>query len=104
MSVYEELVITVQIDTDEPDRARMVASDRLMRGLMDVSYHSGEGIFRVVNVGPRFFPWNPANGWYEHPTHSREAWQDEVANDDTVLGYVDWVNHRLEQDEEPHER
>lgn len=32
-----------------------------------------------------------------HPNYSREDWRDEVANDNTHLGYWEWVDHRLEE-------
>lgn len=31
----------------------------------------------------------------EHADWPREDWQYEVANGDTVLGYADWVYHRI---------
>ena len=34
--------------------------------------------------------------WGEHPEHSVQDWQYEVANDDTRLGYWAWVMHRVE--------
>ncbi|WP_294131763.1 hypothetical protein [Sphingobium sp.] len=33
--------------------------------------------------------------WAEHPDHPVADWQAEVANDDTRLGYWDWVAARL---------
>jgi len=38
--------------------------------------------------------------WNEHPEYPREDWQYEVANNDTVAGYWDWVEVRIEQDED----
>ena len=32
-----------------------------------------------------------ANYWAEDPDYTVAAWQDEVGNDDTRLGYWDWV-------------
>ena len=37
--------------------------------------------------------------WNEHPDYPRSDWQDEVANDDTLLGYWDWVDHRIEAED-----
>lgn len=34
--------------------------------------------------------------WGEHPGHLVADWQYEVANDDTRLGYWQWVANRLE--------
>jgi hypothetical protein len=34
--------------------------------------------------------------WEVHPDHPVEDWKDEVANDDTRLGYQEWVENRLE--------
>ena len=33
----------------------------------------------------------------EHPEWPREEWRDDVANEDTRLGYYDWVAHQLNQ-------
>jgi hypothetical protein len=40
-----------------------------------------------------------ANGgvWGEHPNYPVADWKHEIANDDTRLGYWDWVEHRLEE-------
>ena len=32
----------------------------------------------------------------EHEVYTRAAWRDEVATQDTILGYWDWVYHVLE--------
>lgn len=32
--------------------------------------------------------------WDEDPKHPVEEWKYEVSNDDTRLGYKDWVAHR----------
>ena len=34
--------------------------------------------------------------WQTHPDYSREDWKYEVENDDTNLGYWDWVRHAIE--------
>lgn len=34
---------------------------------------------------------NDFDFWGEHPEFSLEDWKHEVANDDTRLGYWDWV-------------
>lgn len=34
--------------------------------------------------------------WGEHPDYPRKDWAYEVGNNDTNLGYWDWVSHRLE--------
>lgn len=36
------------------------------------------------------------DAWAEHPTWPRSDWKYEVANDDTVLGYWQWVEHQIE--------
>lgn len=38
--------------------------------------------------------------WAQHPEHTLEDWQDLVSNDDTRLGYWDWVLVRLDEDDE----
>lgn len=40
--------------------------------------------------------WNPRNPWVNHPKFVIKDWMDEVKNNYTRLGYVDWVNHKLE--------
>jgi hypothetical protein len=34
--------------------------------------------------------------YHEHPDYSREDWRQEVADDNTLLGYWEWVDHQLE--------
>ena len=34
--------------------------------------------------------------WGEHPIYSRDDWQSEVLQENTQLGYWDWVGHQLE--------
>jgi hypothetical protein len=43
---------------------------------------------------------NQFDFWGNHPEHSLEDWQTEVADADTRLGYWDWVICRCEQAEE----
>lgn len=33
--------------------------------------------------------------WGEHPDYPKEDWKYEIANDDTVAGYWDWVEHQM---------
>ena len=35
--------------------------------------------------------------WDEVEEHPLSDWKEEVANDDTRLGYLEWVNVRIEQ-------
>jgi len=35
--------------------------------------------------------------WGEHEHHLRCEWKEEVRNDDTTLGYWEWVSHRIEE-------
>lgn len=35
---------------------------------------------------------------YEHPRHTRSWWRDEVRDDNTRLGYWEWVVHQIEAD------
>lgn len=39
-----------------------------------------------------------AHPWGEHPQYPRFDWKLSVGNDDTQLGYWDWVDHRIEFD------
>lgn len=36
---------------------------------------------------------------YEHPQYTRDEWRQEVRDDNTLLGYWEWVAHRIEEDE-----
>lgn len=36
------------------------------------------------------------NVWSEHKEYPRQDWQYEVANNNTNLGYWEWLSHRLE--------
>lgn len=36
--------------------------------------------------------------WGAHPDHPPADWRFEVANDDTRLGYWDWVANQLDPD------
>ena len=38
--------------------------------------------------------WQPLRPWDEHPQHSRYDWFQEVAADNTRMGYAQWVNHQ----------
>ena len=37
--------------------------------------------------------------WGEHPDHPKDIWSSECLNNDTVIGYWDWVSSRIEQEE-----
>lgn len=37
-------------------------------------------------------------GGGQHPVYHRPDWREEVANDDTLLGYWAWVHHQLNED------
>lgn len=36
--------------------------------------------------------------WENHPDYPLDDWKQEVANDDTRLGYHQWVMHKIESD------
>ena len=38
------------------------------------------------------------NLWNDVPEYPRSAWRREVNNDDTQLGYWEWVDHQFEID------
>jgi hypothetical protein len=38
----------------------------------------------------------PINPWQEYEKYPIKDWQYEVSNNDTRLGYVDWVKHQRE--------
>lgn len=40
--------------------------------------------------------WNVGERGYEHPKYQKESWRYEVANDDTTLGYWEWVLENLQ--------
>jgi hypothetical protein len=41
---------------------------------------------------------SPRDPWQDDPVYSREDWRYEVANNDTVCGYLEWVKHCRERD------
>lgn len=41
--------------------------------------------------------YNP-EGDGEHPDHSRHTWRQAVGNEETLLGYWEWVSHQLQAD------
>ncbi|MDE4297039.1 hypothetical protein PXK56_17780 [Phaeobacter gallaeciensis] len=43
-------------------------------------------------------PWKPESVWDDHPKFPSSEWRYECDNGDTRLGYVDWVNAQLEND------
>lgn len=42
---------------------------------------------------------NPDNRWQDHPVYRRSDWNHEAGDDDTLLGYWEWVAHKLEEEE-----
>lgn len=38
--------------------------------------------------------------WGEHPDHDVDSWKYEIANNDTRLGYLDWVDTQESDGEE----
>lgn len=36
--------------------------------------------------------------WGSHPEHPVSDWQYEVANDETRLGYWEWLENKLDED------
>jgi hypothetical protein len=45
--------------------------------------------------------WDDETG--DHSTYGTLDWRQEVANGDTKLGYVEWVNHQIEAEGEHHD-
>lgn len=39
-----------------------------------------------------------AEGWGEHPEHTRAEWKERVAEEDTESGYWEWVAHNVRCD------
>jgi len=46
--------------------------------------------------GPVERYWKEHGVWAEYPGYPRADWQYEVANGDTVLGYWEWIEHKME--------
>ncbi len=42
--------------------------------------------------------WKPASQWEDHDDFTWEDWVREVSEGDTRLGYVGWVNGKLEDE------
>jgi hypothetical protein len=50
----------------------------------------------IVEVRAMVLKWRQANPWASDKIHPREDWQYEVANQNTSLGYWDWVDNQRE--------
>lgn len=78
------------------------ACDELRATLKDVeeileSGRTGANVDQALNVIRRAFE---PSGWDDDPEFPREDWKYEVANDDTFLGYPDWVKAQREMKED----
>lgn len=47
--------------------------------------------------------WADGDVWGEHPHYDRSSWRHEVSNEDTNLGYWEWVVHQIEANDGPDE-
>ena len=47
--------------------------------------------------------WDPEDNWEEHPRLPVSAWQQDICDDNSRLGYIDWVNMVLESAAEDEE-
>jgi hypothetical protein len=56
-------------------------------------YHRAE---KLLNQGRTAHPPDP---WEDNPEFPVEDWRYEVANDDTRLGYLEWIEHKRESDD-----
>ncbi len=61
------------------DRLSVKQMEQFLRGAIAVNYGIKGG-----------------SGWDDNPKYPREDWQYEVANNDTVLGYIEWCQHKIE--------
>lgn len=41
------------------------------------------------------------SGWSEHPDYDRQRWKDMVADEETMLGYWEWVFNKIQGEDEP---
>lgn len=41
--------------------------------------------------------WNPDSDWDNHLDYPASDWIHEVENENTRLGYIDWVNNQIEE-------
>jgi len=51
--------------------------------------------FETFELPPTLVELEP---WTDHPTYPMSDWRYEVSNQDTQLGYRDWLYDKLEQD------
>lgn len=88
----------IEITADTPEQAAIAAlriqrDPTSMATVFDVRDDSGIA-HRVDLVDERCATWD------EHPVFLVSDWQYEVRNDDTRLGYWEWVNKKLQEQNE----
>lgn len=88
---------------DEEITCNNIACMRDMRGSMDWDDFEDFEV-DVATITPIVAPpadelWLPDDLWAAHDEYPVCDWQHEVNNDDTRLGYIDWVNHQLHLDD-----
>lgn len=42
-----------------------------------------------------------STNWGHHHTYHRQWWMDEVAKEDTICGYWEWVYNKIQNEDEP---
>lgn len=89
---YSHRVITVEATSEH--HAEEVALD--IAGEFEFSEASSEYTVEGISVIPHRHP--TISHWDSQPGHPIGDWRYEVANDDTRLGYLEWIAHRREAD------
>ena len=67
-------------------------NDMLLRNECEI-----EGVAGSLVTYPALVRMMEEDVWQEHPRYEKWEWKAEVSNDDTILGYWEWVQHRLEE-------
>ena len=68
-----------------------------LEAIAQVMINAGYRIRDLDDVDLKVEPWCPPSIWEDHPLWHASDWVSEVENNDTRLGYIDWVNQKIEQ-------
>lgn len=104
----------VLLNSDLPDplslkliEASSKVSERLVRQ-EDGSYRSYANHYpSFVDVPPEFIPeslwdlYGTEGEWNEHDVFGRDTWGQEASENNTTVGYWEWVEHQIEATEHP---
>jgi hypothetical protein len=70
-----------------------VATVRIKSDTVDAACQKLKEVGQVTEIRPE-----PEDLWGQSDEYPKSDWIYDVSNGDTILGYWDWVEHRLDQD------